>query len=304
MGLGVSDMAQKYFYDVKLISKNGRGRFLYKDLTGLEVRKLRKELREKYLFTDKKIGIYKRYFKKGKEISEKYDIIKTDLIDDIISILSKSEYSIDYTYNYMRDCSSNYCDSICRCGWYEDIQIENIPLGSIISSFMSSIMCVIFHNITTKSKEDLEIIEYCIERLLRLSNLDSKDAWDVKVSNGYYGEEIDGAFLYSNIVKNLAEEINNIIRIKPIDAVKYVLIKEYSYLTEGLSNCSKCKVAITTTNKIELPNKDYVKKLSKKIVEQYAGHKLPIAVCVGHKLVDGYHRYVAASGEVKIISLS
>ena len=76
-------------------------------------------------------------------------------------------WSVEYDYDYIRDCAVSGCDSICRCGRYENLHVTKASpnVGDVIiaESYEDK------RGAVRKREYNLSTIErYCIDRLLRV----------------------------------------------------------------------------------------------------------------------------------------
>ncbi len=207
-------------------------------------------------------------------------------------------YGIDIDYNRSYNCIRESCDSICRCSTIEDARIE--PGTFDVSSLISDL-----------SEKQEPVMSYCIERLVRLAGF-NEDAFEVNVSRGYYGEEIDSVSLPEMELTALIQRLSSLLELNDEQKIKFVLQAEYGHLLEKLNIPFDVQVITVETEKVRLPNQDYYRKVDNEQLnlydKEYPGAR---GVCLlkdgEYHLIDGYHRMVAAKkcglDEVKIVAL-
>jgi len=222
---------------------------------------------------------------------------KTETIKEIIHHICDRDfhYSMDLDYNTEHDCANAGCDSegICRCGKIVDIKIESTNMADIYS---------VFSEVTLNS----DILGYCINRLLYINKLWSKenhDVWEVNVGGGYYGEEIESVKMCHDVQKALESQIIRLIdTASDTDKIKYVLKMEYGYLLDSIKDTRHAQIIDIWRSSIKVGQPDHYKKLDINVIEDYKKTvnklKLPICVCKKEsgyvRLIDGYHRFAAS----------
>jgi len=226
--------------------------------------------------------------KMAKKVIKKLDI--ENLLIKIIREMDFQYFGVNVEYDYIRNCIEEGCDTICRCGKIKDIEIS-VDRIKVIEYLMEKIIsCLKRNNVVCK-----EITEYCIERILKNYNLGNRDIYYVDCGGGYYGEEIYGVFL--DIYEELVKDICLVLKNEPIDSIKFILEKEYGYLTEVVKNSNNCCIEEVNIKDLVVSNTDHYVKLDKNTIDSYKNYKLPIGIYVKgynkYRIIDGYHRYQA-----------
>ena len=210
---------------------------------------------------------------------------------DVKEKLGNIEYFCEIDYENGRhhcECGDDYC---CRCGTIENARIISLPS-------LEEIVLEAF-------KEDkLSLLKlYAIERVLSHAGISSKDAWEVRVCGGYYGEEIDGVYLDINpkLLTKLNAEIQMIIEQDDQYAIPAALIFEYGHLLDRLID-REWSIIDLHTEDVVVPNQDYFRKVEMKDwLFDYQNRTLPVCVLdSSYRLVDGYHRFNANKDKKKI----
>lgn len=234
-------------------------------------------------------------------------------LNNINFYYSGAEASYDTTY----PCNDGCKDDYCRCGEIVNDQIENID----ISKISNRIYTEIFGKLDLQAIRDNKINEilggissdinyYTIDRILRINRI-----WDinnccfnVKVSGGYYGQELDGVFLHSRIASKLEEQINYALSLDTIRGrIEYLLYLEYGSILPTLENC-EYEVKVIDKSDIKFGSEKHLNKVSKEDLHHYNdrnydGIRGIVKFQEGlWRLIDGYHRTYSTNGEkVKVL---
>ncbi len=208
---------------------------------------------------------------------------------------------IDSEYDTYHQCQngSDCCrDDYCRCGTIENIRNITVDISALISGLVGN------------SKEILNA--YCVDRLIRASDLKDPSNWELNVERGYYGEETHGHSPNQLIIDNLISDFKLMLNMSDANKVKLCLKNEYGHVLPSLEKLTNAEICLVKTDDIELFNDHYVRKINKKFVDQYDDYEFPRAVCTlagsKYRVIDGYHRMSSALNknlkEVSIIVLS
>jgi len=148
-----------------------------------------------------------------------------------------------------------------------------------------------------------EIDHYCINRILTILKVWDPDNWDINVSSGYYGEEIQSVELKYGIAADIEDQLNKILfDLKTTkEKIEALLILEYGYILQKIQNCNY-RIETVAKNKIIFQREHY-QKLDRAAIKAYEDYSLPVGIVFEdnntHTLIDGYHR-IAASKTDKI----
>lgn len=227
-------------------------------------------------------------------------------------------YEIEMRYEYITKCHENGCDDegICRCGKIHNAKITSINVPGIVERMY---VHYFGENKSILEKRNNTIIEilsgagrdiniYCIDRIVKHFKLWEKKSFIIKISDGYYGEEIDGIFLKSDIANKIEKEIeyvNNLTTVK--EKIEYLLLLEYGNVLPKLQNCFY-EIEKIEKSKIIFGSNSHYDKVKNKCLEFYSDDKYDkirgIAIEEGdkYKIIDGYHRvHMNSKADVKLI---
>lgn len=207
---------------------------------------------------------------------------------------------VDFDYHTEYDCESHGCydDWACRCGTIVDQEVTEINLPSI----SNSILLKFYGHKTSKGEElfnDIDI--YCVERILRLNKIYNKESFEINISGGYYGEEVDSIVLCRN--DKLLSDLNSFFSLKKMnEKIEFVLSLEYHKILPELLNL---EWSIESINQEQV---DFGSEKHKEMVKRdteifYRNHTLPLGIVLKknnrYRLIDGYHR-ISQSDKEKI----
>ena len=208
------------------------------------------------------------------------EFVKTNLIDYI-------------NFDYERSgCICN--EYICRCTKIEHSWIEDVPVNKIIN--------VLYEKYRSNNAKSI-IDKYCFDRICHELKIYDKDLYEIEVTNGYYGEEVEGIYFTKEeellecyeVIQNLNEDI---------DKIKCCLNFEYGYLIDSVRNATNVSVVTVSPKTVYCPQREYFHKLSTSVIDHYKSIQIPICVCIGntdnYRLIDGYHRYAASKDKENV----
>lgn len=188
---------------------------------------------------------------------------------------------IDCDYHTRFSCSSSGCneEGICRCGEIVDTQIIDFNLITVIGTIIADL------------RIDDPVVRFAVERYIRKHV--TEDSFEIEVTGGYYGDEIDGIYLRDSQFEWFLQHTRK-------EILEAALIDEYGILLPKLKDCEYQGISvpiddiITPSKKQEKAADDgsYLKEI------RYLTPLIPIALCFqkGKKytVIDGYHRIAAA----------
>ena len=228
-------------------------------------------------------------------------------------------YDLDIFYDYSYNCEDCGCEEegICRCGIIENVEIKSVNIPKVVESIYTFYFG--YDNLLKIREDkikkilygtDKEFDLYTIDRIVRKYKIYDIDSWDVKVMNGYYGEEIDEVNISINIANRINKELENAFSIDELNLrVEYLLQLEYGKLLPELENC---KYEITKIDKIDIvfASKNHYDKVKKKDLTHYNEKNFNgirgIVIEKDNKLrvIDGYHRIHCATGSsIKVLKI-
>lgn len=223
-----------------------------------------------------------------------------------------SKYAVQFDLSpYNLDISADYdnpyncdCDPIHRCG-----TVSNVCVRPITSSLLHH---VIVYEMPTKPRQRQKKVKlnniqaHCIDRLMHIHGCYDASKYDVRVSQGYYGQEISAVSF-----ENKSALINDIIKVMNmgegiLEPIKYVLDLEYATLN-GLSKVKRAEIRTLDIESVirMFPSFGRIKRIEAS--DTMVQFDLPLAVSIDDEIVDGFNRLKAAVGakkkNVQIIAL-
>jgi hypothetical protein len=213
--------------------------------------------------------------------------------------------SLKYDYYIDRDCFEAGCDDegICRCGKITDEKVSDIK-RSVLDHLVQKIKLrkngkIKDYHLVVK---DNTFFEYCVNRLYSINKLYEPDSWEITISGGYYGQEIDSV----SPTNSFFDDVVQLAKLNPQERINYVLTREYGYVHEKLRN--KVFIERTVPTKYLVIGNEY-RKIYQKIYDDKE-YKLPIGIYLRKNnkfvLIDGYNRFYSIvpniMGNVTIIS--
>jgi len=213
--------------------------------------------------------------------------VAPDFVRRLRELVTKSCYA-EYDSNSTTWCDGS-CEDYCRCSRIINTKVTEVYIASIVSKMVKDISD--------------PIRAYCFSRLLMRSELFDPGLWEVDICNGYYGEETEGASFDARKLNELEKVLTKFLKIKKHRLmVEFTLKNEYGYILPALEN-QEWQILDVPTGKVILSNQDHYQRLDQSVVDMYKDKEwqkldLPHAVvCLSNgnlRLIDGYHRWVAA----------
>jgi len=191
----------------------------------------------------------------------------------------------EYEYDTIRPCDSSSegctCDGYNRCAEIRNAHVTDVSISSCVETFMNGYSD--------------SMLEYCIDRILRIRKIYNPDNWEVDVCGGYYGEEICGVSLDSLVFDKVIDDINVLIQSSTTEQVEYILEMEYGYVLDRIKGL-RWEIIDVPVSELAVPNTHYLGKVSQDEEIYSDGSKIPIGIYTlesgKYVLVDGYHRYI------------
>lgn len=206
------------------------------------------------------------------------------------SDIDLSYYAVDVAYSCMTNCQGG-CDPYCRCSRIVGQQVDKIDIHAVVEKLRHEFCHGNKVDIYKKGKVSVaDAVGYFINRIASIRRLYDVSTYQVEVCDGYYGQEIKGAYLEKNdsLDKDFQFLLDNYNDLTSL--VKYLLNEEYSFLPEQYEMLN---FEIQTVSKDELPKPKFMKNQ-----ECTLDLSLPIGVYSrlgkGYQLIDGNHRLAAA----------
>jgi len=213
-----------------------------------------------------------------------------------------SDYLKDLNlYSHWRSCISlEYEESGCEC---DDDICRNIESYKITNINPKNILEVIYESFVNPS----EILKYAIERIFSMYNMSSKNNYEVRICNGYYGQEISGIFI-DNL--NFIKTIDSMLYISDSEIIKKILTEEYRSATcDLIKDFSNAEIEYIEISKIIIGNKRYYDEIKVDFDDTYSYTDIVCIINKNNRIIDGYHRLKRATLmngtdiDVKIIKL-
>lgn len=219
-------------------------------------------------------------------------------------------WDLKINYNTMRtsrNCVEYGCDGICRCETIDFVELDELNiLHDIYTAFRINFLrktnqyTLNKNNISNSiNQQVIKYFPYFIDRIIRLQNL-SKNHFEILVSKGYYGEEIDEIVMQESIFKNITTDLIKIIYSNNLyDAICTSLQQEYAFISDVVASRSRISIHMLNVNNIRAT----MTKLSnvydpillatepQGVVYQIGNH---------YHLIDGHHRLKYYSDQNKI----
>jgi len=222
---------------------------------------------------------------------------------------------IHVDYKYIYSCSESGCDmeGICRCG-----EIINPCISDVYVSRIANEIYSIYFDGGVSSKRSItiqslwgitpDLNKYAIDRILRHNKIWSPLNWDVNISNGYYGQEIEDILFVPDVGRKIEKEIEYALNIDSKEKLIYHLIEiEYGFVLDKLKNKSFFLKTVPITD-IVFGNDKHFKNVIKEDLDFYSDRNYNgirgVAIKSGkkYKIIDGYHRCSKTENEyVKIL---
>lgn len=200
-------------------------------------------------------------------------------------------YGVNVDYDSNR--SGCTCDDYaCRCSRIVNAHVTKVDLPSVGERI----------SVERKTKNEIDL--YCIDRVLAAYKIYDKDFWNIKICNGYYGQEIDSVKLDPTRANKIDAELDRILGLKSTtEKIEALLTLEYGYVLDALFNC---EYEIKEIDKTDIKfQREHYTKLDQSVIESYKKYDLPRGIVVAerdkYRLIDGYHRVSAADETVKIL---
>ena len=227
---------------------------------------------------------------------------------------------VEYDYNTQYSCRDSGCDEegICRCGTIYDEVITSVNVGDVVGE----IYAAYFDNsLSTERNNKLnsilngiskEIDLYTIDRIVRHHKIFDTNLWDIHVTGGYYGQEIDMVTLDPGVARQIERDLEIAFSIEDLSGrIEFLIGLEYGHLLPELEGCSYEVIEIDR-DKIIFGSEGHYQKVKEKKLDHYLDTKyMGIRGIVlkrerkagdQWRLIDGYHRCSASrKDKVKVL---
>lgn len=225
------------------------------------------------------------------------------------------KYDLEYDYDNYTSCSESGCneEGICRCSTIEDARVISVNIPNMVNHIYAKYFD---NSISTKRNSTInsilggvskEIDIYTIDRILRINKAYEPSNWEVQVSGGYYGQEIDDVILEDSVAKKIDEQINEAFDIIDLtERIEFLLMLEYGSILPELKNL-QYSIETHERDSIIFGSDKHYRKVNIESFEHYSDKNYKgirgIALVKGDKLrlIDGYHR--SSTSENRTIQL-
>jgi hypothetical protein len=228
------------------------------------------------------------------------------------------KYMVSYDYDTIYSCEESGCneEGICRCGHITNTYLNKVDVSAIVTNIYSEIFD---NSISTKRHNAInslwgiseEIQKYTIDRILRVNKIWKPQFWNINVSGGYYGQEIDEVVLIEDMVLKINSQLERAFQIDNLtERIEYLLTIENGFILEDIKN-GKYNISVIDIDDIIFSNTEHKRKVVIEELEHYSDRNYKgirgIVKKDGlkFKLIDGYHRLSKTENKlVKVLIIS
>lgn len=213
------------------------------------------------------------------------------------------KYMVSYDYDTIYSCEESGCneEGICRCGHITNTYLNKVDVSVIVTNIYSEIFD---NSISTKRNNAInslwgiseEIQKYTIDRILRVNKIWKPQFWDINVSGGYYGQEIDEVVLIEDVVLKINSQLERAFQIDNLtERVEYLLTLENGFILDDIKD-KKYHISVIDIDDIIFSNTEHKRKVVIEELEHYSDRNysgirgIVKKDGIKFKLIDGYHR--------------
>lgn len=213
------------------------------------------------------------------------------------------KYMVSYYYDTIYSCEESGCneEGICRCGHITNTYLNKVDVSAIVNNIYSEIFD---NSISTKRNNAInslwgiseEIQKYTIDRILRVNKIWKPQFWDINVSGGYYGQEIDEVVLIEDVVLKINSQLERAFQIDNLtERVEYLLTLENGFILDDIKD-KKYQISVIDIDDIIFSNTEHKRKVVIEELEHYSDRNysgirgIVKKDGIKFKLIDGYHR--------------
>ena len=213
------------------------------------------------------------------------------------------KYMVSYDYDTIYSCEESGCneEGICRCGHITNTYLNKVDVSAIVTNIYSEIFD---NSISTKRNNAInslwgiseEIQKYTIDRILRVNKIWKPQFWDINVSGGYYGQEIDEVVLIEDMVLKINSQLEMAFQIDNLsERVEYLLTIENGFILDDIKD-KKYHISVIDIDDIIFSNTEHKRKVVIEELEHYSDRNysgirgIVKKDGIKFKLIDGYHR--------------
>jgi hypothetical protein len=211
--------------------------------------------------------------------------------------------TLDTRWSY--SCKESGCDDegICRCGTVDYKRVSNVNMTRVIERIIEMTFGTMDKQKKRESRinellglPDMEILHYATERICRSHKIWSPEKWNIDVSAGYYGEEVEGVCIVEETARIIIDDIVRICQLQNVeDIVEALMLLEYGSVHQDLLDCTY-EDTVVELDKIKFGAIQHLKNVRKKNTEHYSDERYKgirgvVVPCGdGYRAIDGYHR--------------
>ena len=213
------------------------------------------------------------------------------------------KYMVSYDYDTIYSCEESGCneEGICRCGHITNTYLNKVDVSAIVNNIYSEIFD---NSISTKRNNVInslwgissEIQKYTIDRILRVNKIWKPEFWNINVSGGYYGQEIDEVILIEDMVLKINSQLERAFQIDNLsERVEYLLTIENGFILDDIKD-KKYHISVIDIDDIIFSNTEHKRKVVIEELEHYSDRNysgirgIVKKDGIKFKLIDGYHR--------------
>ena len=213
------------------------------------------------------------------------------------------KYMVSYDYDTIYSCEESGCneEGICRCGHITNTYLNKVDVSAIVTNIYSEIFD---NSISTKRNNVInslwgissEIQKYTIDRILRVNKIWKPEFWNINVSGGYYGQEIDEVILIEDMVLKINSQLEMAFQIDNLsERVEYLLTLENGFILDDIKD-KKYHISVIDIDDIIFSNTEHKRKVVIEELEHYSDRNysgirgIVKKDGIKWKLIDGYHR--------------
>jgi hypothetical protein len=213
------------------------------------------------------------------------------------------KYMVSYDCDTEYSCSESGCydEGICRCGHITNTYLYRVDVSAIVTDIYSTIFD---NSISTKRNNAInslwgiseEIEKYTIDRILRLNKIWKPEFWNISVSGGYYGQEVDEVVLVEEVVQKINSQLEKAFDIDNLkERIDYLLELENGFVLDDLKE-KKYTLSVIDTDDIIFPNTDHKRRVLTEELDHYSDKNykgirgIVKKDVMKWKVIDGYHR--------------
>lgn len=228
------------------------------------------------------------------------------------------KYSVSYDYDTEYSCEESGCveEGICRCGYITNTYLTKVDVSGVSANIYSEIFD---NSISTKRNNTInslwgiteEVEKYTIDRILRINKIWKPKFWEINVTGGYYGQEIEDVVLVENMVQKLNNQLEKAFEIDSLtERIEYLLELENGFILDELKDKSYV-VSVIDRNDVIFTNPEHHNRVIIEELEHYSDKNYTgirgIVKKDGNKfkIIDGYHRISKTENKlVKVLVVS